>query len=157
LSKIGSVVRCMVKATFYATDKPMSANPTASEYLLMFRNNAWYQDLGPGEIEEAMDRFNSWFEQLNSAGKFKSGAPLAAVGKTVTSRHIVTDGPFAESKEAVAGFFVIRAESLDEAVEIAQGCPGLEFGQTVEVRALTADAFENEKARIKAAQGDSGS
>ena len=147
----------VIKATFYATDKPMSANPTASEYLLLFRNNAWYQDLSPGEIEEAMDRFNSWFEQLNRAGKFKSGAPLAAVGKTVTSRHMVTDGPFAESKEAVAGFFVIQAESLDEAVEIAKGCPGLEFGQTVEVRAFTADAFENEKARMKAAQGDSGS
>jgi hypothetical protein len=146
----------LIRATFYATDKPMSANPTASEYLLLFRNNAWYQDLSPVEIEEAMDRFNSWFEQLNRAGKFRSGAPLATVGKTVTSRHMVTDGPFAESKEAVAGFFVIQAESLDEAVEIAKGCPGLEFGQTVEVRAFTADAFENEKDRIKAAKGDSG-
>jgi hypothetical protein len=141
----------VIKAMFYATDKPMSANPTASEYLLLFRNNAWYQDLAPGEIEEAMDRFNSWFEQLNRAGKLKSGAPLAAVGKTVTGRHMVTDGPFAESKEAVAGFFVVQAESMDEAVEIAKGCPGLEFGQTVEVRAFTTDAFENEKARIKEA------
>ena len=134
----------------------MSANPTASEYLLLFRNNAWYQDLTPGEIEEAMGRFNSWFEQLNRAGKVRSGAPLAAAGKTVT-RHMVTDGPFAESKEAIAGFFVIQAESLDEAVKIAKRCPGLEFGQTVEVRAITTDAFENEKARVKAAQGDSGS
>ena len=158
LSKIGSVVRCMVtKATFYATNKPMSANPTASEYLLLFRNNAWYQDLTPGEIEEVMGRFNSWFEQLNKAGKVKSGGPLAAAGKTVTSRHMVTDGPFAESKEAVAGFFGIQAESLDEAVEIAKRCPGLEFGQTVEVRAFTKDAFENEKARVKAAEVDSGS
>ena len=147
----------VIKETFHATAKPMSANPTTSEYLLLFRNSAWYQDLTPGEIEEAMDRFNSWFEQLNKAGRFKSGAPLAAVGKTVTSRDMVTDGPFAESKEAVAGFFVIQAESLHEAAEIAKGCPGLEFGQTVEVRAFTGDAFENEKARIKAAQGDSGS
>lgn len=135
----------------------MSNNPAASEYLLLFRNNAWYQDLTPGEIEAAMDRFNAWFQQLNRAGKFKSGAPLAAVGKTVTSRHVVTDGPFAESKEAVAGFFVVRAEDMDEAVELAKGCPGLEFGQTVEVRAITTDAFENEKARIKEAQGNSGS
>jgi hypothetical protein len=139
----------VIKAMFHATDQPMSANPIPSEYLLLFRNNAWYQNLTPGEIEEAMARFNSWFEQLNRAGKLKSGAPLAAVGKTVTGGHMVTDGPFAESKEAVAGFFVVQAESLDEAVEIAKACPGLEFGQTVEVRAFTTDAFENEKARIK--------
>ena len=69
---------------------------------------------------------------------------------------MVTDGPFAESKEAVAGFFVVQARSLDEAVEIAKGCPGLEYGQTVEVRAFAVDAFENEKARVKAGQGDSG-
>jgi glucose-6-phosphate isomerase len=62
----------------------MSANPTASEYLLLFRNNAWYQDLTPGEIEDAMKRFTAWFEQLNSEGKFKSGAPLAAAGREDT-------------------------------------------------------------------------
>jgi hypothetical protein len=62
----------------------MSANPTASEYLLLFRNNAWYQDLTPGEIKDAMKRFTAWFEQLNSEGKFKRGAPLAAAGREDT-------------------------------------------------------------------------
>jgi hypothetical protein len=147
----------VIKAPFPASDKTMSANPTASEYLLLFRNNAWYQDLTPGEIEKGMNRFTAWFEQLNRQGKFKSGGPLAAAGKTLTSKHMVTDGPFAESKEAIAGFFVIQAESLNEAVEIAKGCPGLEFGQTVEVRAFTTDPFENEKAQVKAAAKDSGS
>ena len=129
----------------------MSATPTLSEYLLLIRNNAWYQDLNPGEIEEAMTRFTAWFEKLNREGRVKSSAPLAAAGKTISS-HMVTDGPFAESKEAVAGFFVVRAASLDEAVEIAKGCPGVEYGQTVEVRAFAADAFENEKARITGAR-----
>jgi hypothetical protein len=141
----------IIKAVFPASDKTMSANPTASEYLLLFRNNAWYQDLTPGEIEEAMNRFTAWFEQLTREGKIQSGAPLAAVGKTITRGQMVTDGPFAESKEAIAGFIVIQAESLDEAVEIAKGCPGLELGQTVEVRAFATDAFENEKAQVKAA------
>jgi hypothetical protein len=127
----------------------MNATPTLSEYLLLIRNNAWYQDLTPAEIEEAMTRFTAWFEKLNREGKVKSSAPLAAAGKTITS-HMVTDGPFAESKEAIAGFFVVQAESLDEAVEIAKACPGLELGQTVEVRAFAVDPFENEKARIKA-------
>ena len=51
----------------------------------------------------------------------------------------MTDGPFAESKEAIAGFFIIQANNLEEAVEIAKGCPGLDYGQTVEVRPLILD------------------
>ena len=60
-------------------------------------------------------------------------------GKIVARRNVVTDGPFAESKEAIAGFFIIRADSLEQAVEVAKGCPGLEYGQTVEVRPIVLD------------------
>ena len=130
----------------------MSATPTASEYLLLFRNNAWYQNLAPELIEESMNRFTAWADQLSREGKLKSGGPLETMGKTLTSRNVVTDGPFAESKEAVAGFFVIQAASLEEAVETANGCPGLDVGQTVEVRAFTTDPFENEIAQINAAR-----
>jgi hypothetical protein len=60
-------------------------------------------------------------------------------GKIVAGRNAVTDGPFAESKEAIAGFFVIQADGLEQAVEIAKSCPGLDYGQTVEVRAIAAE------------------
>ena len=60
-------------------------------------------------------------------------------GKIVTRTNVVTDGPFAESKEAIAGFFVIQADSLEQAVQIAEDCPGFKFGQTVEVRAIGPD------------------
>lgn len=56
------------------------------------------------------------------------------------ARKAVLDGPFAESKEAIAGFLIIRANSFEQAVKIANGCPGLEFGQTVEVRAIGFDS-----------------
>ena len=59
------------------------------------------------------------------------------------------DGPFAESKEAVAGFFIIQADSFDDAVEIAKGCPGLDFGQTVEVRPIGLEPGELQFAREK--------
>ena len=61
----------------------------------------------------------------------------------------MTDGPFVESKEAIAGFFLIRADSFEQAVEVARGCPGLEFGQTVEVRAMVSEPFELQIAREK--------
>ena len=72
-------------------------------------------------------------------------------GKILARKNVVTDGPFAESKEAIAGFFLIQAEALEQAVEIAKGCPGLEFGQTVEVRAIAAEPVELQIAREKMA------
>lgn len=133
----------------------MSQNTKGTEYLLLFRNNAWYQGLPPDAIEAAMNRFTAWADELTGEGKLTSGGPLEAAGKTLTNKQMVTDGPFAESKEAIAGFFVIQAQGVEEAVEVAKGCPGLDFGQTVEVRAFATDAFENEKVRVKAARKDS--
>jgi hypothetical protein len=130
----------------------MDAKMTTSEYLLVFRNTNWHRDLSPKEIQQNMARFTEWFERLNNAGRFKGGGPLGHYGKTLAGRNAaVTDGPFAESKEAIAGFFLIRADSLEQAVEVAKGCPGLEFGQTVEVRAMVSEPCELQIAREKMA------
>ena len=102
-----------------------------------------------------MTRFTEWFEQLNNSGKFKGGGPLGHYGKVLTGRNAVTDGLFVESKEAIAGFFLIRADSLEQAVEVARGCPGLEFGQTVEVRAMVSEPYELQIAREKMADNQS--
>ena len=77
----------------------------------------------------------------------KSGHQLGPEGKVLSGRKGVMDGPFAESKEGVAGYWFIRADSLEQAVEIANGCPGLEFGQTVEVRAIVSEPVELQSAR----------
>ncbi len=127
----------------------MNAEMTTSEYLLVFRNTDWHRDLAPEEIQQNMARFTEWFERLNHAGQFKGGGPLGHYGKTLAGRNAVTDGPFAESKEAIAGFFLIRADSLEQAVEVAKDCPGLEFGQTVEVRAMVSEPYEVQIAREK--------
>ena len=57
-------------------------------------------------------------------------------GKLVSGKsgRIVVDGPFAESKEAIGGYFYLQVGDIDEAVEIAKQCPGLEYGCRVEVR-----------------------
>ena len=129
----------------------MSTSSKRSDYILFFRNTTWYQDLAPEEIQEKMARFTAWFERLNGAGQFKSGGPLAHKGKIISRKNVVMDGPFAESKEAIAGFFIIQADSLEQAVEIAKECPGLEFGQTVEVRALDSEPHELVVARERIA------
>jgi len=129
----------------------MIAETTTSEYLLLFRNTNWHTDLCGEEIQQNMARFTAWFERLNREGRFKFGGPLMHEGKLIAGRKLVTDGPFAESKEAIAGFFIIQADSLEQAVKIAEDCPGLQFGQTVEVRAIAREPHELEIARERMA------
>jgi hypothetical protein len=81
----------------------------------------------------------AWFEGLMEDGRATSGQPLQREGKIVSGKngHTVADGPFAESKEAIAGYFLLTVESMDEALAIAKLCPALEHGMTVEVRPVS--------------------
>jgi hypothetical protein len=120
----------------------MMADTTKSEYLLLFRNIGWHKSLSREEIQHHIARFTAWFERLRDQGRFIGGGPLAHEGKTLADRNTVVDGPFAETKEVIAGFFIIQADSLEEAAEIAKDCPGLTYGQTVEVRAIASEPWE---------------
>ena len=115
----------------------MNTQTTSSEYLLLGRGTHWDKGLSPEEIQKIMNRANAWFDRLTTLGKAKAGEPLAHEGKIVSGKNgrIVTDGPFAESKEAVAGYILLRVGDLDEAVEIAKEWPLLEIhGVSIEVR-----------------------
>lgn len=81
----------------------------------------------------------------------KSGHQLGPEGKILSGRKGVTDAPLAESKEAIAGYWFIYADSLEKAVEIAKGNPGLEYGQTIEVRRILP---ENDESTRKAQSGE---
>jgi hypothetical protein len=107
-----------------------------SEYMLLFRGTDWGKDLSPREIQNVMGQFNHWMEQLGQHGKLKTGQPLAPMGKIVSGKNVrtVADGPFAESKEAIGGYWLLRVESFDEAVSIAEDCPLLNYGASIEVR-----------------------
>jgi hypothetical protein len=115
---------------------PMSTQTTKSEYLVICRGISWDESLSPENMQNAMKGFYAWFERLSDEGKLKSGHQLAPEGKTLSGSKGVTDAPLAESKEAIAGYWFIYADSLEEAVEIAKGNPGLEYGHTIEVRPI---------------------
>jgi len=114
-------------------------NPT-SEFLLLFRGSDWDRSLSPAELQNTLAGFMAWFDRLSAEGTLKAGQPLMDDARIVSGRNgrNVADGPFAESKEAVGGYFLIRAESLDAAVTVAQQCPILEHGAAVEVRPIAA-------------------
>jgi hypothetical protein len=107
----------------------------SSEYLLLFRNTNWHNDLSPEEIQHTMSRWTGWFDRLVATGKCKGGHPLLATGAVISGKAgTVSDGPFAESKEAVGGYFFLQVDSMEEAMDIARECPALEHGISVEVR-----------------------
>ena len=104
--------------------------------MLLFRGTQWDKDLTPEEIQKMVTRWYAWFERLTQEGKCKGGHPLEREGRIVSGRtgRTVADGPFAESKEAIGGYFLLQVDEIEEAVEIAKQCPGLEYGIDVEVR-----------------------
>jgi hypothetical protein len=118
----------------------MSAQTTTSQYLVICRGADWNKILSSGDMQSAMKQFYAWFERLSDEGKMRSGHRLAPEGAILSGRKGVTDGPFPESKEAIAGYWFIQAASLVEAVKIAKGNPLLNYGKTVEVRPILPEA-----------------
>ena len=97
---------------------------------------AWEQ-LPPGEQQAV---FAAW-QELNEIPGLETGRQLEAPGTARTVRvedgeTLVTDGPFAETKEALGGYFLLEADDLDAAVEIASRVPTARFGGSVEVRPI---------------------
>ena len=118
----------------------MSLERTKSEYLLLFRGTQWDKNLSPEELQKVTGHFMAWFERLAQQGIAKGGQPLENEGRVISGKkgRTVADGPFAESKEAIGGYFLLQLTNLDEAVEIARQCPLLDYGLTVEVRPVAA-------------------
>jgi len=111
-------------------------NTEKVDYLLLFRGNNWDKGLSPEQLQKVVADWAAWFQRLTQEGRALSGHPLQNEGKIVSGKkgRTVADGPFAESKEAVGGYFFLRVTDEAEAIAIAQQCPGLEYGCVVEVR-----------------------
>lgn len=110
----------------------------APSYMLIFRESTpdVYDRLSKEERKSQLDRWNAWCDDLVARGAMQSGHPLGDQGTVVSAAagKRPVDGPFAEAKELVGGYFLISVDGLDEATRIAEECPLLPFGMTVEVR-----------------------
>ena len=112
-------------------------NPT-DEYLLLIRGTHWNHGMSPAELQRVMTDFYSWVDGLTQRGVHRGAQPLVEEGKIITGAKgaNVTDGAFAESKEAIAGYFRLAVPSMAEAVRLAQACPILAHGAQIEVRPI---------------------
>jgi hypothetical protein len=107
-----------------------------NEYLVISRGQ-WDESATPQQVQQAIDGFYAWYENNLALGHMKPGSRLAAEARRV-SRLAITDGPFAETKELIGGFWFIVADSLDEAARLAAQNPCLAWGLTLEIRPLEA-------------------
>ncbi|UWE10358.1 YciI family protein [Actinacidiphila bryophytorum] len=105
-------------------------------YMLLFRGGAVSRDdLSPSDLQAHLDKWYRWSDELARQGRRNTGTALDNPGAKVQGRErVVTDGPYAESKDLVTGILVFRAASLEDAVDVARTCPIYEFGGSVEVR-----------------------
>ena len=92
------------------------------------------------EKEQCREESTQLVHQIRSTGKYLAAAPLHPVSTATSVRvregkRLVTDGPFAETREQLGGYFLVDARDLDEAIDIAGRIPGARLG-TVEIRPL---------------------
>lgn len=109
------------------------------DFLLLFRGgDTKTLSQSPEQWQSHMQRWMEWIDALAREGKSVGAQPLSETGKIVKgSEKIVTDGPYVEGKEMVAGYLVCNANSEAEAIEIAKGSPILAFADgIVEVREI---------------------
>ncbi len=113
-------------------------NPTAqkSDFMLLLRQPNNGPHPGAEEMAKIMARFTTWMEGMTAKGIVLGTAGLDVAGKVLrkSGEVIITDGPYLETTEIVGGYVLISALDLDAAVEIAHGCPGLDYRMAVEVR-----------------------
>lgn len=108
------------------------------EYLILMRLDLITKEAQPSpeQMQTYMNMYHDWVNGIIAQEKFVGGKGLSTEGKVIRS-GVVTDGPFAELKESVAGFIIIRALNFDEALAIGKACPILgDNRNSVEVRKI---------------------
>ncbi len=105
------------------------------EFMMIFRNEKNnHPHPSPEQMQAAVKQWQDWIGGIAAQGKFVATNALGFEGKTINANGLVLDGPYAEIKEIVGGYIIVKADNLDEAVKLADGCPTLSTGGKVEVR-----------------------
>ena len=109
------------------------------EFLLIFRreNTTGNPPMSPEQLQAMMKPWQDWIGSIAAQNKLvTAGNRLEADGKVIKPGNIVTNGPYVEIKEAIGGYTIVKADSLEEATAISKDCPILMVGGNVEVRAI---------------------
>ena len=111
-----------------------------NDLLLIYANEAQTDAMDPAAITALVNEYAEFTKGIIQAGQFKAGDRLKPVSTASTVRirngkTAITDGPFAETREQLGGYYLVEAKNLDEAISIAARIPGAKFG-SIEVRPI---------------------
>jgi hypothetical protein len=112
-----------------------------NEFMLIFRHEDGNKVASPEQIQIWMKQTMDWIGGIAAQNKFVVGSGLLFDdSRVVHHNNVVTNGPFGEIKETIGGYLIVKAESIDEAVEFAKGSPVLQGdGNTMEVRRIASN------------------
>ena len=117
----------------------MSKKSVSPTYMFVFRGLGDMSSMTPEEMQQAFQKWKAWIAQMRAQGQYLAGDPLEDLPAKVVHGPRgtkVIDGPYAEAKEVVGGYMLIKAKSFAEAVKLSKACPGLLRGGCVEIRQL---------------------
>lgn len=107
-----------------------------NQYLLLLHEDPAAQTRSPSEMQSVIAEYSAWAGKMAAEGRLVDGHKLTEDGGRIVTATSAVDGPYAEAKEVLAGLFVVKAETWDEAVGLARDCPHLRHGTRVEVREI---------------------
>jgi hypothetical protein len=111
-----------------------------NEFVLLFRLDIISKEAQPSpeQLQIYMKQYQDWVGGIAAQNKFVGGKGLSTEGRVLKPHQVITDGPYVEIKESIAGYIIIRAADLEEAVSLGKDCPILKGeGNSVEVRKIT--------------------
>jgi hypothetical protein len=108
--------------------------------LLIYGDERAWASATPEETQRTFDEYSEYTKWLAEKGWMQGGDPLQTSDQATTVRAangetLTTDGPFAETKEQLGGYYIVECDDLDQAIEAAARCPGAKYG-TMEVRPI---------------------
>lgn len=105
------------------------------EFMMIFhQDHVGGQQPTAEQMQATIRKWQDWVGGIAAQGKFVATNALGAEGKTLMPNGVITDGPYTEVKEMIGGYLIIKADMLDEALRLAEGCPIFDVGGKVEVR-----------------------
>lgn len=92
----------------------------------------------PEEMQAMTKKWMDWFGSIAAQNKLsdRGNRLIPSSGKVVRPNNVITDGPYAEIKESIGGYAIVKANTIEEASELAKGCPALGYGGNVEIREI---------------------
>jgi hypothetical protein len=99
-----------------------------------------FKDISPDQMQKVCEQYSAWAKGIAEKGQLIGGQKLTADhGRQLQNNKgklVVSDGPYSETKEIIGGYFAIKEETYDAAVQIASSCPHLGYGGRIELRQI---------------------